>query len=94
MPKIVILGSSRFAPYVLLAVPDRIIGGSNDDLGYEIASQTFYPAIDEADLIILYAPDGIGEHTQRDLDYARRKGKTVYRLVEMRNKKAGGSRRD
>jgi hypothetical protein len=88
LPKIVILGSCRFEPYHILAVPNKIPDAWNTEEGYQIAAQKFYPAIDSADLIIVYAPEErIGEHTQRDIDYARRKGKKVYRLVEMRDKK-------
>lgn len=45
--------------------------------GYKIASKKFYPAIDKADEVWVYAPDGVGEHTQRDIDYAKSKGKTI-----------------
>jgi len=78
MVKIVILGSCRFAPYEILAAPDPIPGLHNTEAGYRIACEKFYPAIDEADIVIAYAPAGIGEHTGRDMDYARKKGKPVY----------------
>ena len=83
MPKIVILGSCRYEPYDVLAVPDRIKGGTNDDAGYQKASKIFPPAIDKADVVFVFAPDGIGEHTQRDIDYARSVGKTVFILKEL-----------
>ena len=82
MPKIVILGSCRFEPYIILAVPNKIPNAWNTDEGYEIASKIFYPAMDEADLIIVFAPDGIGEHTQKDIDYAEKKGKKIVVLTE------------
>jgi len=77
MPKIVILGSCRFGPYEILAVPNKIPNAWNTEEGYKIASQIFYPAIDKADEVWVYAPDGIGEHTSRDIDYAKKKGKAI-----------------
>ena len=82
MTKIVILGSCRFGPYEILAVPNKIPNAWNTDKGYAIASKIFYPAIDKANVIIVYAPDGIGKHTQLDIDYARSIGKKVYELKE------------
>jgi hypothetical protein len=76
--KIVILGSCRFEPYEIIAVPNKIPGAWNTDEGYEMAAKIFYPAMDEADEIWAYAPDGIGEHTQKDIDYAHSIGKTVH----------------
>jgi len=77
MVKIVFLGSCRFAPYEILAVPDPIPGAWNTDEGYEIAFKVFKPAIDAADLVIVYVPDGIGRHTQMDLDYAKSQNKEI-----------------
>lgn len=78
MVKIVILGSCKHAPYEILVVPNKIPGAWNTDLGYEIATRKFYPAIEKADVVLVYTPDGhIGEHTQRDIDYATEKGKTI-----------------
>jgi hypothetical protein len=77
MVKIVILGSCRFSPYEILASPKPITNLWNTEEGYQIASKRFYPAIDKADLIIVYAPDGIGEHTKRDMEYAISKGKRI-----------------
>jgi hypothetical protein len=67
---ITILGSCRFSPYNILAVPNPIEGLHNTDDGYRIASLKFYPAISNSDLVIAYIPDGIGKHTQLDIDYA------------------------
>ena len=75
--KLVILGSCRFSPYEILAVPDPIPGAHNTDKGYEMAFKVFKPAIEEADLVLVYAPDGIGKHTGLDLDYARSLGKSI-----------------
>ena len=86
MTKFVILGSCRFEPYEILAVPDRIEGGTNDDAGYKKASTIFYPAMKQADVIIVYAPDGIGEHTQKDIDFAQSIGKQVFFLVKQQVK--------
>ena len=78
MPKFVILGSCRFEPYEVLAMPNRITGGTNDDAGYQKACKIFYPAIDEADVVLVYTPDGkMGEHTARDVEYARKRGKKL-----------------
>jgi len=86
MPKIVILGSSRFGPYEILAVPNKIEGAKNTEEGYRIACKTFYPAIDKSDEVWVYIPDGkIGEHTMRDLLYAVEKQKIV-RIVGGVNK--------
>jgi len=77
MVKIVFLGSCRFSPYEILAVPDPIPGAHNTDKDYEMAFKVFKPAIDEADLVIVYAPDGIGEHTGLDLEYAKSQNKEI-----------------
>ena len=81
MPKIVILGSCRHEPYNILAKPKKLTDTPHTtEEGYLQACKKFYPAMEEADVIIVYAPDGIGEHTQRDIDYARKKGKTIFKL--------------
>ena len=85
MVKIVFLGSCRFSPYEILAVPDPIPGAHNTDRGYEIAFKIFKPAIDEADLVVVYAPDGIGEHTGRDLDYAKSQNKEIIIYTKPKN---------
>jgi len=78
LPKIVILGSCRFSPYDVLAVPSEISPVWNTEAGYEIAFRRFGPAIKKADIVIVYAPDGIGEHTNRDLEYAKSLGKRIH----------------
>ena len=78
MPKIVILGSCKHEPYEVLAVPDKIPNAWNTEKGYALASKKFYPAIEKADIVLVYAPDGIGEHTQRDIDFAMSKGKPIF----------------
>lgn len=85
MTKIVILGSCRFDPYEILAVPNKIPNAWNTEKGYKLASKKFYPAIDQADIIFVYAPSGIGEHTRRDIDYAKSQGKWVV-IAEMGEK--------
>lgn len=77
MPKIVILGSSRFTPYEILAVPNKIpeVGQTEED--YQKAFEIFKPAIESSDIVIVYAPDGIGKHTRRDLEYALIQGKRI-----------------
>lgn len=69
MVKIVIVGSCRFSPYEVL-VPSSISKLHNTEEGYQKACETFYPAIQDADVVIAYVPDGLGEHTLRDLQYA------------------------
>ena len=87
MVKIVILGSCRFEPYVILAKPKKLTDTPHTTKkGYEMACSIFYPAIEESDLIIVYAPDGIGEHTQRDIDYAYTIGKKVSVLFPLKKK--------
>lgn len=78
MVKIVILGSCKFEPYEILAMPQKIPNAWNTEKGYKLASKKFYPAMDKADIIIVYAPLGIGEHTQKDVDYAKKIGKEVF----------------
>lgn len=82
MTKFVILGSCRFEPYMILAVPNKIPGAWNTDRGYEVAAKKFWPAMRDADVIIVYAPDGVGEHTRKDIDYAKSIGKRVFFLKE------------
>jgi len=78
MPKIVILGSCRYEPYEILFVPKKIPGLWNTEEGYKKASERCYPAIDQADEVWVYVPDGrIGEHTKRDIEYALKRKKTI-----------------
>lgn len=78
MPKIVILGSCKYEPYEILAVPNKIKGAWNTEKGYQKAAKIFYPAIEQSDIVIVYAPEEIGEHTQRDMEYAKSQGKPVF----------------
>jgi len=81
MPKIVILGSCRYSPYEVLLTPnpfDKELYVKDHEKAYEEACKRWYPAMDECDVVIVYAPDGIGEHTQRDIDYAKSKKKKVF----------------
>lgn len=85
--KIVVLGSCRFEPYIFLAVPNKIPNAWNTEEGYKLASAKFYPAIDVCDEVWLYAPDGIGEHTKRDLEYACKQGKKILILTDWKEEK-------
>jgi hypothetical protein len=87
MPKVVILGSCRFSPYTVLSRPKKIYGKWNTEEGYQEAMRKHYPAIQKADEVWVYAPDGIGEHTKRDLEYAKSLGKTVRIIGEAEEKK-------
>jgi len=72
----VILGSCRFEPYEILAVPQKN-EWYNTEKGYVKAFKRFKPAIEQADVVIVYAPDGIGEHTSRDLEFAKSLNKQI-----------------
>ena len=79
-PKFVILGSCRHEPYEILQMPnpfDRKLYVEDHEKAYEEACKRFYPAIDEADVVIVYAPNGVGEHTKQDIEYAKSRGKPV-----------------
>jgi len=81
MPKVVILGSCRHEPYQILLAPNKLdpeLYKKDHTKAYEAACKKFYPAIQQADEVWVYAPDGrIGEHTQKDIDYALSQGKTI-----------------
>ena len=86
MPKIVILGSCKYEPYEILAAPNRLdpeLYETDHEEAYNRAFEAlFRPAIDRADIIIVFAPEGIGEHTQKDIKYAKHKGKPVFVVGE------------
>jgi hypothetical protein len=81
MPKIVVIGSCKYSPYEILIVPNTLdtkLYVEDHEKAYEEACKKFYPAIDKADEVWVYVPNGIiGEHTQRDIDYAQSKRKTI-----------------
>ena len=80
MPKIVILGSCKHEPYEILAAPNKLnpkLYKKDHEKAYEEACKVFYPAIEQADLVIVYAPNGLGEHTIKDMLFALKKGKKV-----------------
>jgi hypothetical protein len=95
MPKIVVLGSLRHSPYEILKVPepvDSIKEGFDPqnrkefdtEQYYQEACEKFYPAMDACDEVWVYMPEGrIGDHTQRDLDYAISQGKRVFLVQEV-----------
>lgn len=86
MPKIVIVGSCKHAPYVIIQAPnpfDPELYDKDHEKAYEEACKIYYPKIDEADEVWIYAPNGIGEHTQRDIDYAKKQGKTILILMTL-----------
>ena len=74
MPKIAILGSCKYEPYEVILVPKKI--SDNTEEGYKIA-------IDKADEVWVYIPEGMGKHTARDFNYALSKKKKVYVLVSL-----------
>ena len=87
MTKFVILGSRRFAPYKVSFTPLEIPDILDEEERFQISIKKSHPAMDEADVIIVYAPDGIGIHTQRDIDYALKNGKEVFELIPFKVKK-------
>ena len=76
MPKITILGSCSFQPYEILAVPEKNEMWNTEE-GYQLAFKKFKKAIDDCDFVFVYNPYGIGEHTGRDLEYAKSQGKHI-----------------
>jgi hypothetical protein len=75
---IVILGSCKLGPYHVLAVPNPIPDAHNTDKGYEIASRTFYPAIQKADVVIVFSANGkLGVHTRKDMLFAVEQNKRI-----------------
>ena len=81
MPKIAILGSCMNEPYEVLFMPNKLdpkLYDENHEEAYRQACDVVYPKIEEADLVIVYAPDGLGEHTTRDIIYALKAGKKPY----------------
>lgn len=83
MPKITILGSCKYEPYEVLAVPNKIPNAWNTEEGYQIASQKFYPAIDKSDVVVVWCPSAvIGEHTLRDVWYAINSNKRVVFITD------------
>ena len=77
MVKITIIGSTRFGPYEILAMPEKL-EGEDHDKNARIAFETkFKKAIEESDQVIVYCPDGIGKHTKIDADYAIQLGVPV-----------------
>ena len=102
MPKIVILGSCKNVPYELFAPRSKSIPDTNqlraylewhagnEEKSYEMAKKFFYPKIQEADIIIVISNNGkIGEHTQRDVDYAKTLGKQI-EYVSLHSKRTEG----
>ena len=79
------LGSCRHKPYEVLQMPnpfDQELLDRDQKEAYRQACAKFYPAIDESDFIIVYCPDGIGSHTQMDIDYVKKKGKPIIFIDE------------
>lgn len=80
MPKFVVLGSCRYEPYEVLAMPNKLdaeLYEIDHEKAYEEACEVFFPAIRQSDFVIVYAPNGIGKHTRRDMDYAKKCGKPI-----------------
>lgn len=87
---IVILGSCRYSPYIITApnpLDPRWTKEThelfNNEEQYEIATKIFYPAIDNADFVIVYLGDkDFGNHTYRDYKYAFSKGKRIIIITD------------
>jgi hypothetical protein len=73
-PNIVIVGTLSEGDYKV-TYPIRLSEDYHNEKGYQEACKKFYPAIDEADIVVVW---GIpGHHTQRDINYAKSKGKNI-----------------
>ena len=88
--KIVVLGSIKHGPYEVLVPhpfnPELFFGTPEQhEEAYQIACQVFEPAIEDTDVIIVWAPDGVkpGSHTAQDIMYAQKSGKKVWVIQEM-----------
>jgi hypothetical protein len=85
--KIVILGSCKHEPYEILA-PNKLnadLYAKDHHAAYIDACAVFYPAIKEADVVVVYNPDGvIGEHTAADIQEAKRQGKRIVYLFPIK----------
>ena len=84
--KIVILGSCRVGPYEIIKVPEKEYSKDgkslwNTEEGYKQAFAKFKKAIDEADEIWIYI-DAVGEHTKKDIEYAKKLGKKIKIIIE------------
>jgi len=81
MPKITILGSCAFEPYEILAMPNRLdakLYEEDHEKAYQDAfEKVFKKAIEECDFVFVYNPYGIGDHTKKDLEHAKRMGKHI-----------------
>lgn len=81
MPRFVVLGSCKHEPYEILFLPNKLdptLYREEHEKAYEDAKKVVYPAIKNADVIIIYVPNGIiGDHTQRDLRFAISKKKKI-----------------
>ena len=73
MVKITILGSLEKGESYEVRVPSirdvELYRGDHEE-AYRKATETFHPAIESSEFVLVYAPDGIGEHTGRDLEHA------------------------
>jgi hypothetical protein len=74
LPNIVIIGTLSKGDYKV-TYPVRLSEEYHNEEGYQKATEIFYPAIDEADIVIVYGD--FFEHTLRDLKYAYSKGKNI-----------------
>jgi hypothetical protein len=83
MPKIVVLGSLKHEPYEMLAPkmmnPElHAQGPEGHELAYVKACEVFYPAIERADLVLVWLPGGkISKHTKADMMFAISQRKRV-----------------
>ena len=84
--KIVILGSCRAGPYQIIKVPEKEMGKDGKDLwnteeGYRQAFEKFKKAIEDADEVWIYCA-AVGEHTMRDIEFAKSLGKKIKLVME------------
>lgn len=86
IPKIVILGSLTLGEYEVL-FPQKFnpeLYEKDHEAAYEKAKEVFYPAMDDADVILALVPDTlhIGKHTKQDIGYSMEKGKAVIIITQ------------
>lgn len=91
-PNIVILGSmKKWGKYKVLSPHpiDSKLYQTDHEAAYKLAQAVFYPAIEEADVVLVYAPDGVIDgHTKQDVDYTIGIGKTPIMIRDLQQLQA------
>lgn len=82
-PNIVIVGTLSEGDYKV-TYPIHLSENYHNETGYQEACKKFYPAIDEADIVVVWGIPGL--HTQRDIGYARSRGKKIVYLCTQKER--------